>query len=291
MTHGAQPERISVFSACLPGWDAGRVIDSAAALGFCTVEWASGPGHAIQAPDQGQHVHELCERAGVRIAGISVQDPDVTLETPALAKRHVDLAAALGAPHVRLLAPAYQGGSLHAELKRARQGLDQLVEVAAPAGVAVVVETSPGTLAPAPELAVALVEHQSPDLAGVLYDPGNMVIEGHLDPPLAVARLGPHLRHVHVKNIVWLRTEGTWRWQHATLATGMLDWRSIVRALAAARYEGRFSIDHLGGEVTTAKLESETAQLRELVADGFGVESHRSPTSSSEGGPRSTVNA
>jgi sugar phosphate isomerase/epimerase len=291
MTIRTQPERISVFSACLPGWEAGKVIDSAAALGICTVEWASGPGHAIEVPDRGRHIREMCERAGVTIAGISVQDPDVTLETPALAKRHVELATALGAPHVRLLAPAYRGGSLRAEQSRARLGLDELLELAAPAGVAVLVETSPGTLAPTPELAVALVEHHSPDLAGVLYDPGNMVIEGHLDPVLAIACLGAHLRHVHVKNIAWSHTKGSWRWRHATLSTGMLDWRPIVRALAVARYEGKFSIDHLGGEVTAAKLEAETALLRDLVADGFGADGAGSPTSSSEGDPRSKVNA
>jgi sugar phosphate isomerase/epimerase len=283
--------RLSVFSACLPGWEAQRVIDSASHLGFTRVEWASGPGHAIGQPAQGSQVQELCLRAGVEVVGISVQDPEVTLAAPARAKEHVGLAVTLGAPHMRLLAPAYQGGSLRTEQERARSGLDELVEVASPAGVAVLVETSPGTLAPGPELAAALVEHQPPKFAGVLYDPGNMAIEGHLAPGVAVARLGEHLRHVHVKNIAWTRSEGSWRWRHATLAEGMLDWRSIVRALAAAQYRGMFSIDHLGGEVTDAKLESETALLSTLVANGFGPDGVRTAGPHAEGGPRSTVNA
>jgi sugar phosphate isomerase/epimerase len=258
-------DRVGVFSACLPGWAPGRVVDVAMSLGLSAVEWASGRGQAIERTDTGPRVRELCERAGLLSGGLAVQDPGVTLATPARAARHVALAAALGAPHVRLLAPTYQGGSLAREQQRARAGLARLIELAAPEGVAVLVETSPTTLAPAPDLAVALVEGQPPERAGVLYDPGNMIIEGHLAPAVAIARLGPYLRHVHVKNIAWARHRDVWRWRHAGLASGILDWRSIVHELTAARYRGLFSIDHLGGEASARKLRSESDFLTELV--------------------------
>jgi sugar phosphate isomerase/epimerase len=263
-------ERVSVFSACLPGWTPAKVIGVAVSLGFSSVEWASGPGHAISDPEKGSELREQCEQAGLQSAGVSVQDPEVTCATPGAAVRHISLAMALGAPQVRLLAPAYRGGSLRREQQRTRAGLDRLVELAAPAGLAVLIETSPATLAPAPELAAALVEHHPPERAGVLYDPGNMAIEGHLAPGLAVARLGPYLRHVHVKNISWQRTGNAWRWRHATLSGGVLDWRSIVHCLAAGRYRGLFSIDHLGSEVSAARLRSESAFLGALVTKEFG---------------------
>lgn len=260
------PDRVGVFSACLPGWTARRVIDVASSLGLASVEWGSGRGQAIERADAGQGVRELCERAGLRSGGLAVQDPEVTLVTPIRAAKYVALAVALGAPHIRLLAPPYNGGSLRREQERVRTAIDRLVEVAAPQGVAVLVETSPTTLAPAPELAVTLVERQSPERAGVLYDPGNMVIEGHLAPAVAIARLGPYLRHVHVKNIAWSRQGEVWHWRHAGLAKGILDWSSIVHELAAARYRGLFSIDHLDGEASPRKLRSESAFLRKLVA-------------------------
>jgi sugar phosphate isomerase/epimerase len=278
---GASTERVGVFSACLPGWSPGHVVDVALSLGLAAVEWASGRGQAIERAEAGPRVRELCERAGLRSGGLAVQDPEVTLATPGRAARHVALAAALGAPHVRLLAPTYHGGSLAREQERVRAGLARLVELAAPKGVAVLVETSPTTLAPAPELAVALVEGESPERAGVLYDPGNMVIEGHLAPAVAIARLGPYLRHVHVKNIAWARRGDAWQWRHAGLAAGILDWRSIVHELAAAHYPGLFSIDHLGGEASARKLGSESAFLRDLVATEAG--------SSPRGGRKSPV--
>lgn len=260
------PDRVAVFSACLPGWTARQVVDVASSLGLASVEWGSGRGQAIERADDGPGVRELCERAGLRSGGLAVQDAEVTLATPSRAGKYVALAVALGAPHIRLLAPAYNGGSLGREQERVRIAIDRLVEVAAPQSVAVLVETAPTTLAPAPELAVTLVERQPPEHAGVLYDPGNMVIEGHLAPAVAIARLGPYLRHVHVKNIAWRRQGEVWRWRHAPLASGILDWSSIVHELAAARYRGLFSIDHLGGEASARKLGSESAFLSKLVA-------------------------
>jgi sugar phosphate isomerase/epimerase len=97
-----------------------------------------------------------------------------------------------------------------------------------------------------------------------------MIIEGHLAPAVAVARLGPYLRHVHVKNIAWGRRGEVWQWRHASLSRGILDWRSIVHELAAADYPGLFSIDHLGGEASARKLGAESAFLRELVASETG---------------------
>jgi sugar phosphate isomerase/epimerase len=260
------PDRVAVFSACLPGWSPRRVVDVATSLGLASVEWGSGRGQAIERADAGPSVRELCEAAGLRSGGLAVQDPEVTLATPSRAAKYVALAVALGAPHIRLLAPPYTGGSLRREQERVRIAIDRLVEVAAPQGVAVLVETSPTTLAPAPELAVTLVERQPPERAGVLYDPGNMVIEGHLAPAVAIARLGPYLRHVHVKNIAWSRHGAVWRWRHAPLARGILDWSTIVHELAAARYHGLFSIDHLGGDASGRKLGSESTFLRNLVA-------------------------
>jgi sugar phosphate isomerase/epimerase len=264
-------DRVTVFSACLPGWSPDQVIALAASLGFSKVEWATGPGHAIEDRTKGPELRDLCDRFGLYSAGVSVQDPNVTFETPEAAAPYLSLATALGAPQVRLLAPPYRGGSLRLEQKRTRAGLDRLVEVAAPAGLAVLVETSPTTLAPAPELAATLVEQQPPERAGVLYDPGNMAIEGSLAPALAIARLGPYLRHVHVKNIAWGRSGDAWRWRHASLETGVLDWRSIVHGLALASYRGLFSIDHLGGQASAPKLDSESAFLRTLVANEYAT--------------------
>ena len=263
-------DRIALFSSALSGWDARRVTATAAALGIGAVEWGVGPGQALAGPPDGARASALCADAGLAVAGLAVQDAAVTLATPRPAARHVALAAAIGSPHVRFFAPVYERGSPGAARRRARAGVDALVEAGAASAVAILVETAPGTLAPSPELALSLVEHQPPSLAGVLYDPGNTVIEGLLAPALAVSLLGRHLRHVHVKNIYWARTASGSAWRYADLDRGAVAWPAVVAALDAARYRGRLSIDHLARRPTVAALGAETQRLREIVAGDGG---------------------
>jgi sugar phosphate isomerase/epimerase len=101
--------------------------------------------------------------------------------------------------------------------------------------------------------------------AVVLYDLGNMAIEGHVDPALAVEELGPYLRHVHVKNIAWRRLGGAWTWRHVRLDAGLVDWRDVLAALRRAGYDGRLSLGHLGGRPTLALLRREVDLLRALL--------------------------
>jgi sugar phosphate isomerase/epimerase len=88
-----------------------------------------------------------------------------------------------------------------------------------------------------------------------------MVIEGHVDPRLAVAELGPYLRHVHVKNIAWHREQGAWQWRHAALDAGLLDWTAILAVLQRAGYAGRLCLDHLGGAPSLETLRRELSLL------------------------------
>jgi sugar phosphate isomerase/epimerase len=267
LTGATRGERLGLFSSCLPGWDAQQVIEAARSLQFASVEWAAGPGEALEAGQDAVSLRERCAAAGVAISGLSVQDQDVAVTTPRRALPYLRLASGIGARFVRLFAPPYRGGSLAREQRRARDGLDTVVEHAAAARVAILIETSPATLAPTPGLAAALVEHQAPKHAGVLFDPGNNVIEGYTHPALAVAQMGPHLRHLHVKNVAWRKVSGRWTWRHASLMDGMVVWPDILAALAAAGYRGGFSIDHLSGKPTRDRLRSETEELRALLSD------------------------
>jgi sugar phosphate isomerase/epimerase len=231
------------------------------------IEWGVGPGHAIELGQDGASLRERCAAAGVGISGLSVQDADVTVTAPQHALPYLRLAGSLGARFIRLFAPPYTGGPLADEQRRARDGLDAIVEHAAAAGVAVLIENSPTTLAPTPGLAAALVDHQPPERAGILFDPGNTVIEGYVRPALAAAVMGPHLHHVHVKNIAWRKLPDGWAWRHASLTTGVLVWPDILAALADAGYRGGYSIDHLGGKPTRGRLRTETEGLRALLGD------------------------
>lgn len=267
--------RMALFSASLPGWSAREVIDTASLLGFPAVEWGTGPEQAIEDPRSGAEIRERCTRAGLACAGVAIQDSRVSLATPQAAMAAVELAATLEAQYVRVSAPHYRGEALAPLRQLTRDGLATLVAAASARGLAILVETSPGTLAPTPEAALAVVDGHAPTDAGVLYDPGNMIIEGHVQPCLAVAHLQEYLLHVHVKSVAWACDGDGWRWDYARLDGGMTDWPSIVEALAGAGYPGRFAIDHLPGPPTERLLRDEAEALSGLLASAFPAPSHR----------------
>lgn len=233
--------------------------EAARAVGLAAVEWGIGPGQALESP---RAARRALRNVDVEPAGICVQGGAASLTAPARLGPFAALAAELGAPHIRVFAPAYRAGAR----ERAPDGLARAAQIAAAHGVALLVETSPGTIAPSTAQARALVGGLPPEHVGVLYDPGNMAIEGHVDPALAVDELGPYLHHVHVKNIAWRRRAGTWSWPHAGLDAGLLDWRDVLSALRRARYTGKLSLDHLGGRPAVALLRREVAFLRTLLS-------------------------
>lgn len=243
---------LCLFSSALPGWNADRVARAALEVGLTAVEWGAGPGQAVESP---RRAARGLKSLGVVAAGICVQGGAASLTAPMRLRPYAALAAELGAPHVRVFAPPLR------ERMRALDGLNVAAEIARDEGVALLIETAPGTIAPSTSQARALVDGFPAEHVGVLYDPGNMVIEGHIDPLLAVAELGPYLRHVHVKNVAWRRERGTWRWRHATLDAGLLDWQAVRAALRRGGYTGRLSLDHLGGKPFLATLRRELRTL------------------------------
>ncbi|MBT2233649.1 sugar phosphate isomerase/epimerase [Nonomuraea sp. NEAU-A123] len=101
------------------------------------------------------------------------------------------------------------------------------------------------TICPSAALAKQVVGHLPPHLVGVIYDPGNTVVEGSEDPRLALQILGEHLAHVHLKNAAYERAEGggPWRPRWTTMDDGVLDVPAILRLLESAGYRGWVSVE------------------------------------------------
>jgi sugar phosphate isomerase/epimerase len=259
-------DRLGLLSSAVAGEPAQIIAERARDAGFTAIEWGVGPGQAA-APKRGEarQLAELSAFNGLDIAGVCVQGGPGSLEQPASIKPLAAFAAELGAPFLRFWAPAFRGGSLAAAQTRIRASLAKAVEIASDAGIVLLVENAPDTIAPSTTLLRELIDAHGPEQVGVLWDPGNGRMEGHVAAALAIADLGPYLHHVHVKNIAWRRTDGAWAWSYTSIATGLLDWPATLAALDAAGYAGRISIDHLAGAGTVAGLRRELKTLRALV--------------------------
>jgi sugar phosphate isomerase/epimerase len=72
------------------------------------------------------------------------------------------------------------------------------------AGVRLVIEIHQYTIfSSSASLVHRLVSHTDPRWVGIIYDVGNMVVEGFEDHRIGTALLGPYLHHVHLKNAVF----------------------------------------------------------------------------------------
>lgn len=258
----------SYATVALPTLTPSTAVDALHRAGYRGVEWKVGrPSHARAStardflddnrctlvPGTGDiaRVRELCADADLSIVGIA---PYLTIgDVPAL-QQMIDMAAALGAPQVRVQAPRPSGDDTYHELaRRMRAYLGEAERRARDAGLRVVLEMHQMTIAPSAALALALVEPYLPEVVGVIYDVGNAVREGYEEPALALELLGPHLHHVHLKNVAARRRvdrDGTphWSYEWAPLDDGLVRVARVLELLGARGYSGWVSLEDLSTE-------------------------------------------
>jgi sugar phosphate isomerase/epimerase len=124
-------------------------------------------------------------------------------------------------------------------------------------------------ITPSAGLAHRIVSHFDPAHVGVIFDPGNMVVEGYEQYQMALELLGPYLSHVHAKNCLWEKVgeeDGVarWQWKMAAVKQGQTDWKKVVAALKKVGYNGWLSFEDFSEGETRAKLAEALAYLKGL---------------------------
>src|SRR5215213_1627557 len=214
------PMKIAVFTVSLPEWTPEEAARNLAELGYDGVEWriADDPPRATPGFWQGNRctfplstfvedaprIRALSEAAGLEIPAIAsyVQAADVEN-----VQRVLRGTAALGTPIARIQVPRYEGQAGYVELwERARRDYQEVARLARAHGAKALVEIHHETIVPSASAARRFLDGFDPESVGAIYDPGNMVWEGHEQYRLGLETLGPYLAHVHAKNSAWRQT-------------------------------------------------------------------------------------
>ncbi|MDQ3733284.1 MAG: sugar phosphate isomerase/epimerase [Actinomycetota bacterium] len=178
-----------------------------------------------------------------------------------------DMAVAAGAPQVRMQAPRmYRTNATYGELFSRTTAFFRRLEAAAQrTGVMALLEIHHRTICPSASLAHRLLSQFDHSLVGAIYDVGNLVWEGYEDYQIAFELLGPYLKHVHLKNAAYVRTNGGgWSPIWTPLEEGVVDVPAFITLLKDAGYDGWISIEDLSLDRTPlATLHHNGAQLRE----------------------------
>jgi sugar phosphate isomerase/epimerase len=119
--------------------------------------------------------------------------------------------------------------------------------------VRIAVELHQNTIFPSASLAHRAVARFDPAHVGVIYDVGNLVVEGYEDHRIATELLGPHLHHVHLKNAAVSPVDGPGplrrhlpRW--SPLDDGAADVAGVLGHLREIGYSGWVSLEDLSTE-------------------------------------------
>lgn len=219
---------------------------AAAEAGFTAVEtWWPGDEDAVPWAEE-------VRRLGLRVTCVNADGGDVDagergfLNVPERrafvldsCRRAVELAARCGAPRIHVLAGREREGEPRAaQLARAAEMLAECADLAAGAGVDVVVEPInaldvPGYLVPTPADALALIQTAARPNLGLLYDAYHHARAGG-DPVAEVGELVPLIGHVQYADCPGRGAPGT----------GEIDLDAFVRALEDSGYDGAIGLEY-----------------------------------------------
>lgn len=282
------PFKYSVFTVMMPELGIPESAALLKSLGYDGVEWRvhSVPSPFPEKPDfwRGNRatidietivkcapeIRRITEDAGLQIVGLGTYLGYKLLDDVA---KCMEAARLMDCPSIRVSPPNYDGSVNYNDLyEEALDGYAQVENLAREFGVRANIEIHHGNMCPSASLTYRLVSNFDPDFIGVIFDPGNMVCEGHENWLLGLELLGPYLAHVHVKNAAWGETgvsengEKLWKSRMAAMTEGIVNWTDIVLGLDKVGYRGWLSFEDFGPGETETKLSDDIGYMKALVS-------------------------
>ena len=251
--------RLGASSASLPSLSPEALVDELARLGYQGVEWRvaaidqldpSHPWDARQnnrctiAPNETaiSRIKARCQALDLQIFGLS---PYLQVGDLDNAERLIDLAALAGQARLRLWAPNPETERYADAYARMRRFLEQILPRAEALGVQLALEVHQRTICSSPSLAMRVAEHYPAASLGIIYDIGNLAIEGREDVQLSLDLMGAHLAHVQVKNVAY-RPLGPglgWQWDWCPPDEGVLPLAAMLKTLGDRGFADWISIE------------------------------------------------
>ena len=236
-----------------PRWEWRKILEFARMHGFSAIELRGLegsmdlPAHPAFAKERIEQTKTDIRAHGLRIACVSSSAHMFVAESGARAKeladarRFIDLAAALGAPCVRVFggkADSDKDRMPSAESKaRVAAGLHELGEYAGPRNVMVVIESHDQYTA-SPALADVLRGAASENV-GLLWDAHHTFATSNEEPELTVRQLGRWMRHTHLKDSLGTGEDR----KYVLTGRGNVPIKRQIDALRSSGYKGFYCFE------------------------------------------------
>jgi sugar phosphate isomerase/epimerase len=245
---GAARTPLAFSTLGCPAWTWPQILDFAEQHGFAAVELRgllgdmNLPARPEFAADKISAAKRDVAAHGLKIASVSssaemhVADPQKRAQQFSDARKFIDLAAAMGAPYVRVFGNKIEGPREEV-IARVSSGLHELGEYARPRNVTVIIE-SHGDFTDSPTLKEVLMRADSEGVA-LLWDAHHTFAASHEEPEFTVAQLGKWIRHTHLKDSV---PEGKDR-HYVLTGKGDVPVKRQVEALVKINYAGFYCFE------------------------------------------------
>ena len=250
-----KPSRIPLAFSTLgcPAWEWKKILDFAEQHGFAAIELRGVDGKLdlpalpLFAPDRIEQTKNEIRASKLQIACVSssaqlyVEDPTKREKQLEDARRFIDLAAALGAPYVRVF-----GGKADSDKSpipsdetkaRVAAGLRELGKYAGPHKVTVIIEshdhfTSSATLKD-------VLRAAGSENVGLLWDAHHTFATSNEDPKYTVHELGTWIRHTHIKDSIGSGEDR----KYVLTGRGNVPIARQIEALRSIQYKGFYCFE------------------------------------------------
>jgi sugar phosphate isomerase/epimerase len=238
-------------------WDADRVLDSLATLGFEAVDWSFAHfDPLVQSPKEFCDLVNRTRARGLEVPQLLIAEDLVTPDTRMWEERvqrttlAVEAAAQAGVRSVGVATGPHRWNQAAARVgvdltepeawELAELGLRRFVSHAEGTGVRIALEPVWGSLVDSGARLQRMLD-SVPGL-GVTFDPSHLVLPGD-DIPAWIDSWNERIVHVHLKDGFGVRGMEGVDFFFPLLGEGQVPWREVFRGLAAANYAGFMSIE------------------------------------------------
>jgi sugar phosphate isomerase/epimerase len=244
--------KFGVFTVMLPDLSPKEAVLCLAQAGYDGIEWrvtTNDPKRINEPPsfwgnnlctleptlENADRARQFAQEAGLELINLGTYLSPNHLTAVEQAMQFAERA---GAPSLRVNAASYQG-DYHAAFEQSLEFYCEVEKLAKRYEIRALVETHQNLITPSASLAHRFVSHFDPTHVGVIYDPGNMVLEGFETYLMGLQLLGPYLAHVHLKNAAFTPVaHGVWQPRWTPLEEGVVNFKEVLQGLLNVGYDG-----------------------------------------------------
>lgn len=266
--------KISVYSISLHDKTPKQIVEIARKYSCDGIEWWCRENGHVNLENLDFSVKEILKimkESGLEVAGLA---PYFKFsETRERVRVIFNIARELGARIIRCHSYSFTGETSYFKLMgKQRNWLENvIIPVAEEFDVKLVIEQHHHQICCTPNACRQLMDGLPVNRVGIIYDPGNSLIEGYTTPEHALNIIGEYLAHVHVKSCKQVVEGGNipegrrYPIEWGKLEDGDLDWENIIRLLHKIGYAGYLSLEALDKRESEQKIKEDIPYLQKIL--------------------------